>query len=82
LQLSDITLVLATRDEARNIERFLLSIPRELALVVYAIDHRRIEGARAAKTLHSIARCLLLYTGLMPEDWRRLDWGYWKNRNP
>jgi GT2 family glycosyltransferase len=51
-------------------------------LVVYAIDHRRIEGGRFGKTLHSIARCLLLYTGLMPEGWRRLDWGYWKNRNP
>lgn len=50
-------------------------------LVVYATDHRRIRQGRAAKTLHSLLRCLLLYTGLMPESWRRLDWGYWQNRD-
>jgi GT2 family glycosyltransferase len=51
-------------------------------LVVYAIDHRRVERGRAKKTLHSIARCLLLYTDLMPKRLRSLDWGYWENRNP
>lgn len=50
-------------------------------LVVYAIDHRRIENGRTAKTLHSLARCVLLYTDLMPRRYRGLDWGYWQKRN-
>jgi glycosyltransferase involved in cell wall biosynthesis len=44
---------------------------------VYAIDHRRLERGRMRKTLHSLARCLLLYTGLAPSRWRTGDWGYW-----
>jgi len=51
-------------------------------LVVYAIDHRRILRGRLDKTLHSICRCTLLYTGLMPRRLRGLDWGYWQNRDP
>ncbi|MBK1724892.1 glycosyltransferase family 2 protein [Thiocystis violacea] len=51
-------------------------------LVVYATDHRRIEAGRVRKTLHSILRCLFLYSGLMPQRWRRLDWGYWQDRRP
>ena len=51
-------------------------------LVVYATDHRRIERGRTRKTLHSLARCTLLYTNLMPQKLRSLDWGYWQNRNP
>jgi glycosyltransferase involved in cell wall biosynthesis len=48
------------------------------SLVVYACDHRRIEQqGRLGKTAHSLARCALLYTGLMPERWRTGDWGYW-----
>lgn len=50
-------------------------------LEVYAIDHRRIERGRTRKTLHSLARCALLYTNLMPHKLRSLDWGYWQNRN-
>jgi glycosyltransferase involved in cell wall biosynthesis len=50
-------------------------------LVVYATDHRRIERGRLRKTLHSAARCALLYTDLMPRKLRSLDWGYWQNRN-
>jgi GT2 family glycosyltransferase len=50
-------------------------------LIVYATDHRRIERRRLQKTWHSIMRCLLLYSGLMPDDWRRLDWGYWRDRH-
>ncbi len=50
-------------------------------LIVYATDHRRIDRGRIAKTLHSAARCSLLYTGLMPEKLRRLDWGYWHDRH-
>jgi hypothetical protein len=50
--------------------------------MVYATDHRRIERGRAKKTLHSIGRCLLLYSDLMPKRLRSLDWGYWQDRNP
>jgi glycosyltransferase involved in cell wall biosynthesis len=48
-------------------------------LVVYARDHRRLEQGTLRKTLHSVVRCLLLYSGLMPERWRSRDWGYWSN---
>jgi GT2 family glycosyltransferase len=50
-------------------------------LIVYATDHRRIERGRTIETLHSIARCLLLYTDLLPPNLRGLDWGYWQDRN-
>jgi len=50
-------------------------------LVVYATDHRRIERGRIGKTLHSVTRCALLYTDLMPRSLRSSDWGYWQNRN-
>ncbi len=47
-------------------------------LSVYATDHRRLEGGCASKTLHSLARCFLLYFDLMPARWRYKDWGYWR----
>jgi len=46
-------------------------------LVVYAHDHRRLRLGVARKTIHSLARCLLLYFNLMPTRWRSRDWGYW-----
>ena len=46
-------------------------------LVVYARDHRRLEQGTLRKTLHSVLRCVLLYSGLMPKRWRARDWGYW-----
>ncbi|MFN8499653.1 MAG: glycosyltransferase family 2 protein [Anaerolineae bacterium] len=46
-------------------------------LAVYARDQRRLRRGAARKTMHSMARCALLYTGLMPERWRGHDWGYW-----
>jgi glycosyltransferase involved in cell wall biosynthesis len=46
-------------------------------LRVYARDHRRLERGRLRKTVHSVLRCALLYSGLMPERWRGSDWGYW-----
>ncbi|MCA9958462.1 MAG: glycosyltransferase [Anaerolineales bacterium] len=49
-------------------------------LVVYARDHRRLEYGRFRKTAHSLLRCALLYSGLMPARWRSHDWGYWKQR--
>lgn len=52
------------------------------SLVVYARDHRRLEKqGQLGKTVHSVARCALLFTGLMPERWRTSDWGYWKDNN-
>jgi hypothetical protein len=49
---------------------------------VYATDHRRLERGLTRKTLHSIFRCLLLYTDLLPSHWRRADWGYWSHVRP
>jgi GT2 family glycosyltransferase len=46
-------------------------------LIVYARDHRRLRRGALRKTLHSLARCALLYTDLMPPSWRASDWGYW-----
>lgn len=48
-------------------------------LVVYARDHRRLKRGTMRKTIHSVARCTLLYTGLMPRRWRVGDWGYWQS---
>ncbi len=46
-------------------------------LVVYERDHRRLRRGVARKTLHTLARCLLLYLNLIPARWRSADWGYW-----
>jgi len=45
--------------------------------IVYERDHRRLQSGALRKTVHSLARCALLFSGLMPETWRRSDWGYW-----
>jgi cellulose synthase/poly-beta-1,6-N-acetylglucosamine synthase-like glycosyltransferase len=50
-------------------------------LVVQATDHRRLEAGRLRKTLHSMTRCALLYTNLMPRKYRTHDWGYWQQRD-
>jgi len=47
------------------------------ALVVWARDHRRLRRGVFRKTAHSIVRCALLRSGLLPERLRRHDWGYW-----
>lgn len=47
---------------------------------VYATDHRRLERGMLRKTVHSLTRCLFLYTDLAPSRWRRGDWGYWSER--
>lgn len=51
-------------------------------LVVYERDHRRLRRGVVRKTLHSVARCLLLYLNLIPSRWRGGDWGYWASRSP
>ncbi|WP_295399391.1 glycosyltransferase [uncultured Thiocystis sp.] len=57
MQLSDITLVLATRDEASNIAAFLRSIPEEFQLVV--VDASRDETPELIEQLRP-ARSLVL----------------------
>ncbi len=49
-------------------------------LVVYARDQRRLARGHWRKTIHTLLRCTLLYTGLMPARWRSHDWGYWAPR--
>jgi glycosyltransferase involved in cell wall biosynthesis len=46
-------------------------------LIVYARDHRRLQRGVIRKTAHSLLRCGLLFTGLLPQRWRGHDWGYW-----
>lgn len=58
---------------------FRVSFRKDLA--VHATDHRRIQSSRLRKTLHSITRCVLLYTNLMPVKYRTYDWGYWQHRD-
>jgi glycosyltransferase involved in cell wall biosynthesis len=48
-------------------------------LEVYERDHRRLRRGTVRKTAHSLARCLLLYLGLVPEDRKGRDWGYWSS---
>lgn len=48
-------------------------------LLVLARDHRRLKWGTTRKTWHSLLRCMLLYLNIMPERWRRHDWGYWTN---
>lgn len=47
-------------------------------LVVYARDHRRLRQGVVRKSAHSLLRCALLFSGLMPRRWRSHDWGYWR----
>jgi glycosyltransferase involved in cell wall biosynthesis len=49
-------------------------------LAVLEHDHRRLRRGVVRKSVHSVTRCALLYTGLMPRRWRGLDWGYWSYR--
>ena len=48
-------------------------------LKVYEIDHRRLDKGMIRKTLHSILRCILLFSGLLPQKLRNNDWGYWNS---
>ena len=49
-------------------------------LIVYARDHRRLHQGQTRKTVHSLLRCALIFSGMMPERWLKNDWGYWKKR--
>jgi glycosyltransferase involved in cell wall biosynthesis len=50
-------------------------------LVVWATDHRRLHRGVVAKTAHTLARCALLRTGVMPRRWRSHAWGYWGGKS-
>ncbi|MHB1294868.1 MAG: glycosyltransferase family 2 protein [Anaerolineae bacterium] len=45
-------------------------------VVLYRGDRRHSHGAWR-RALHSLARCALLYTGLMPDSWRSGRYDYW-----
>jgi glycosyltransferase involved in cell wall biosynthesis len=47
-------------------------------LRVYEFDHRRLNSGRIKKTLHSMARCAFLFSGLFPDWVRKHDWNYWR----
>jgi GT2 family glycosyltransferase len=51
----------------------------EPELIVWAVDHRRLRRGRLRKTLHTVARCVALFFGLVPQRWRSRDWGYWSD---
>lgn len=47
------------------------------SLVVYETDHRRLDRGVVLKTIHSIVRCILLFSGCLSPSLRYSDWGYW-----
>jgi glycosyltransferase involved in cell wall biosynthesis len=66
---------------AWRIKRLGLRVAFAPGLVVYARDHRRLQRGTLRKTVHSIARCSLLYFNLMPDRCRSRDWGYWSEHH-
>lgn len=62
---------------AWRIKRYGRNVQFAPDLIVYARDHRRLQRGIIRKTAHSLLRCGLLFTGLMPPQWRDHDWGYW-----
>ena len=63
-----------------RIRRHGYRIRYEGGLKVYEFDHRRLDRGVLRKTLHSLARCTLLFCGLMGNSVRNHDWGYWEKR--
>ena len=49
-------------------------------LIVYELDHRRLDQGVLRKTLHSIIRNLLIALGLFSKKLRESDWGYWQKK--
>ncbi len=62
-----------------RIQRHGYRVRFDPGLIVYERDHRRLERGALAKTVHSAARCALLYFNLIPARWRGRDWGYWSH---
>ena len=45
-------------------------------LRVSKFDHRWLDPGMARKSIHSILRCFLLFSGILARHVRRSDWGY------
>jgi glycosyltransferase involved in cell wall biosynthesis len=63
-----------------RISRLGYKVPFVGQLKVYEFDHRRLDGGATSKTLHSVARCAMLYTGILQKTGRTHEWGYWDER--
>ncbi|MBD3180265.1 MAG: glycosyltransferase [Candidatus Latescibacteria bacterium] len=48
---------------------------------VYETDHRRLERGLIKKSLHSIFRCIILFSGFFTRQLRANDWGYWSGED-
>jgi GT2 family glycosyltransferase len=51
------------------------------ALRAHEFDHRRLDAGTVRKTVHSLVRCALIDCGLLSEEQKRADWGYWSVRD-
>jgi glycosyltransferase involved in cell wall biosynthesis len=60
-----------------QISRAGYRVPYHGGLVVYETDHRRLEKGLVRKSLHSIVRCVMLFSGVFERYLRKNDWGYW-----
>lgn len=74
----DLTLSVNEDSEiAWRIKRLGYDVAFAKDLIVYEHDHRRLLHGRLRKTIHSLLRCALIFSGLMPKRLRQRDWGYW-----
>lgn len=62
-----------------RVKRAGFTVSYDPNLIVYAHDHRRLYRGLWRKSMHSIARCALLFFNAMPSRWRSSDWGYWSS---
>ncbi|MHB0857074.1 MAG: glycosyltransferase family 2 protein [Anaerolineae bacterium] len=46
-------------------------------MVVFSRSDHRLRHGSLLRALHSFVRCILLFSGLMPDRWRASGWGYW-----
>ncbi len=51
-------------------------------LSVLSFDHRRLELGLARKVAHGAVRNTALWVGVLEDEVRRSDWGYWKSQTP
>ena len=62
-----------------KIHRCGYKVPYADGLRVYETDHRRLDRGLVKKSLHSIVRCIMLFSGLFGKRLRASDWGYWND---
>jgi len=62
-----------------RLKKYYFDVKYASDLIVFATDHRRVYRGKIKKTIHSLARCSLLYLDVMPQKWKSNDWGYWKS---